>query len=294
MLRVRSYAKINLYLDVLKKRRDGYHNIETIFQSVSLCDDLTFEPLESPDLTLECSDPTLDTGPANLVTKAAALLQQTAHCQLGAHIRLTKRIPIAAGLAGGSGNAAATLLALNRLWDLRLDQAALHGLALQLGSDVPYCLRGGTVAATGRGEIMTELAPLRETYFVLVHPPVRVSTRDVYNSPRLIRNVRRPTAGRTPAFRAALRELESGRLERAIANAMESAVFHDHPELAEIKRTLLAAGCIAAAMSGSGPTLFGLCPTTAGRPTAEIVARAIAEYPTSIVRTVPRAIEFTD
>lgn len=281
-LTYRSYAKINLYLDVLDRRRDGFHNIETIFQTVSLADELTFTGTAS-GIALGCSRPDLSTGPENLVCKAAALLQSKTGCTRGTTIHLEKNIPIAAGLAGGSGNAAAALEGLNTLWDLGLSHKELSALALQLGSDVPYCLVGGTQGATGRGEELFPLPSLPETWCVIVHPPVQVSTAAVYNSPKLVRNEEQPSEGRTARFRSALDALRKGDWEHAIFNRMEGPVFAQHPSLETIKYRLLDAGCIAAAMSGSGPTLFGIC---ASRDAADHTAEFLAPHATSVVSTV--------
>ena len=281
-----SFAKINLYLGVLNRRRDGYHNIETVFQSVSLADRLEF--VERPEgVTLECSTPGLDCGDANLVLKAAHLLQDVSGCAKGAHVCLHKRIPIAAGLAGGSGNAAATLVALNELWRLRLSTPRLNALASSLGADVPYCLAGGALAGALRGEALSPLPEIPPAWFVLLHPPLAVSTPAVYGSPRLRRSDERPFAGRTASFRKAIRALAAGDFARGVYNAMEGAVFPDHPELAEAKARLMEAGCVAAAMSGSGPTLFGVCRS---RRHAGQVARTCREYPTSIVEPTRKAV----
>ena len=290
VLTFHSYAKINLYLDVLNKRRDGYNNIETIFQSVSLCDRLRFEERGS-QVSMSCSSPELDTGQDNLVYRAAMLLRARTGCRLGAHIHLDKHIPIAAGLAGGSGNAAATLTALNLLWNLRLSKGALHRLALELGSDVPFCLEGGGAAATRRGEDLTSLPPIEKTWFVLVHPPLAVSASHTYNHPALGRSSERPFAGKTRAFRGALRGSRSGRLASIIFNRMERPVFLDHPHLAEMKETLLHLGCTAAAMSGSGPTLFGLC---ASKRAAEKIAEKAPGYATSVVHSLNQGLERVD
>jgi len=282
----RSYAKINLYLDVLNRRRDGYHNIETIFQSVSLADDIEFERRER-GVALECDRPDLPCDHSNLICRAASLLQEHTGCDEGVHIRLRKRIPVAAGLAGGSGNAAATLLALNRLWDLNLTPPRLHALALELGSDVPYCLVGGAAAATRRGEELESLPPLSTAWLVLVHPPIAIGTGSVYASPYLERNMERPFAGRTRSFRQALRALRAGNLAAAVFNRMESAVFAKHLELAELVARLVRAGCHVAAMSGSGPTLFGLC---GSRDQAESVAAQIDDVKTTVVHTTREAV----
>ncbi len=283
----RSYAKLNLYLDVLKRRRDGYHNIETIFQTVDLYDELTFAE-EPRRIAITCSTPDLDTGEGNLVYRAAALLQDRFAVQAGARIHLTKRIPIAAGLAGGSGNAAAALVALNTLWDLRIAPDSLRALALELGSDVPYCTLGGTAAATRRGEELFRLPPIAAVWFVLVHPPLAVSAARTYNHPVLTRNEAPVFAGKTAHFRRCLRRLASGDIAPVIFNRMEAPVFHDFPHLERIKTRLLDAGCAAAAMSGSGSTLFGLCAT---RREARRAAEAISEYRSSIVRPVPVGVE---
>ncbi len=286
----RSYAKINLYLDVLNKRRDGYNNIETVFQSVSLADQLVFEERHDR-IELTCSAPELDNGEGNLVYRAAELLRRHTGCRAGARIHLEKHIPLAAGLAGGSGNAAATLVALNLLWDLRLAPGILLRLALELGSDVPYCLRGGAVAATRRGEDMAFLPPLPETWFVLVHPPIAVSASHTYNHPELERSDDRPFAGRTRAFRTAIDRLRQGNVPAMIFNRMERPVFIDHPHLQAMKEHLLELGCTAAAMSGSGPTLFGVC---TDKRDANRIAGAIPDYPTSTVCTVAAGVERFD
>lgn len=283
----RSYAKINLYLDVLDRRRDGYHNIETIFQSVSLADELHLEA-GGGQVAFSCNVPELDAADSNLVYRAAMLLKERTAYPGGAHIRLEKHIPIAAGLAGGSGNAAATLIALNALWELRLAPPQLHAFALELGSDVPFCIIGGTVAATRRGEAMARIAPVKDVWFVLVHPPLAVSTRRVYDSPLLEHSTERPFAGKTRSFRKAVCTLARGEIAPVVFNRMEKAVFAEHPRLEAIKARLLDAGCLAAAMSGSGPTLFGMC---ASQHAAQRVAESFSEYRTSVVTAVPFGVE---
>lgn len=256
ILTYRSYAKVNLYLDVIGRRPDGFHDIETIFQTVSLADELTFSR-QADEITLDC--PAYIQGKDNLVYRAAILLREHTACKQGVHITLEKNIPVAAGLAGGSGNAAATLLALNNLWDLDVTNEKLANIGLELGSDVPYCLIGGTAAATGRGEIIDPMNPLPETWFILLHPDITVSTADVYNSDKLTFSEEETVYGRTPSFENALMKLNNGELSEVIFNRMEAPVFEEYPELSEAKQRLLDAGCKAAAMSGSGPTIFGIC-----------------------------------
>ncbi len=287
-LTYRSYAKINLYLDVLTKRSDGYNNIETLFHTVSLFDQLSFREEPAGRIVLTCSTRDLDTGEGNLVHRAATLLRQRSGCEEGARMHLEKHIPIAAGLAGGSGNAAATLIGLNVMWDLRWSLERLQQLALELGSDVPYCILGGAAAATGRGEELSALPPLEDVWFVLVHPPIAVSASHTYNHPELERNLEQPDAGRTLSFSRAIRRFEAGELGALIFNRMDAPVLHDHTHLVEARDRLLELGCLAAAISGSGPTLFGLCPSKrdAGR-----IAEAVTDYETSVVCTVPHGVE---
>ena len=283
----RSYAKINLYLEVLQRREDGYHNIETILQTVGLFDELQFVE-RATGISLTCTNPELETGEMNLACRAALLLQHRCGVSAGVHIHLTKNIPIAAGLAGGSGNAAATLVALDIMWDLRLAPGAIRQLALELGSDVPYCTVGGTMGATGRGEGLVELPRLPPTWFVLVHPRIPVSAARVYNSPVLERSTEPNVDGRTASFARAMRLLQEGACDRLVFNRMETPVFASHPALADIKRELTTAGCIAAAMSGSGPTLFGIAPTK--RKASKIAAR-FTNQSTSVVQSVPQGVE---
>lgn len=283
----RSYGKINLYLDVLDRRPDGFTNIETVFQSINLCDVLHFEP-GGDDIVFTCSDPALCAPEENLVYRAAALIRARAGATEGVRIHLEKYLPVAAGLAGGSGNAAATLIALNELWSLRLREEELAALALALGSDVPFCLRGGTVAAAGRGEVMESLPAILPHWLVLVHPPLKITAGQAYGHPALTRNLESPAGNRTPSFRAALARLASGDVAGMVFNRMESGVFHTYPALASIKERLRTYGCTASAMSGSGPTVFGLC---ADEASARHVGEQFMDYNVSVIQTVPRGVE---
>lgn len=258
-IELRSYAKINLYLDILDRRDDGYHNILTIFHTIDLHDTLSFEK-DPQEIRLTCDTPQLDTGADNLILKAAHLLQSYTRSNQGAIIHLQKRIPIAAGLAGGSGNAAATLSALNTLWDLDLDDAELAKLAATLGADVPYCLKGGPMAATGRGDQLTPIALPQDLHFILIHPKITVSTQWVYNHPDLPRTNDPETIAKKKAkFQQALQAMQQGKFQDQTYNAMEKVVFKEHPQLQAQKEQLQKADCTTATMSGSGPTLIGIC-----------------------------------
>lgn len=287
VLGYRAYAKLNLYLEVLDERPDGYHNIETIFQTIDLGDDLYFTEHRSA-VTLTCDSKEIDTGEENLAHRAATLLKRRFDRRQGVSIAIIKRIPVAAGLAGGSADAAATLVALNHLWDLGLDRARLCELALELGSDVPYCVVGGTVAATGRGEELEPLPPLSHAWFLLLHPPLAVSTSRIYHHPRLSRGPARPPNGRTDGLERALAGLERGDFTGAVHNGMESVVFYEHPQLKEWKSRLMEGGALAAAMSGSGPTLFGMF---RAKRDAQKAAGAFPDVKTSLVRPVKVGVE---
>jgi 4-diphosphocytidyl-2-C-methyl-D-erythritol kinase len=285
-IRLRAYAKLNLYLAVIERRPDSYHDIETIFQTVGLADDIALTVRDGPP-TLSCGVPDLE-GDDNLALRAARLLRERHAPARGVHIALTKRIPVAAGLAGGSADAAAVLIGLNKLWELGLSPDDLRSLAFELGSDVPFLISGGTSAATGRGELLRPLEALRETWFILLHPPLEVSAARVYNHANLRKSHEERIDGITMTFRNVLETLARGALPDVLQNAMESAVFSEFPDLAVLKQRLLDSGCSGALMSGSGPTLYGLCKDRAH---AESIAKRFPELPKTIVPSVGRGVE---
>jgi 4-diphosphocytidyl-2-C-methyl-D-erythritol kinase len=277
----RAFAKINLYLGVIDRRKDGYHDIETLFQTVGLADDVALTAQDG-DIAVACNRPELES-PDNLAARAARLLQQRHAPGRGARIAITKRIPVAAGLAGGSTDAAATLVGLNDLWNCSLSVATLEALGAEIGSDVPFLIRGGTMSGTGRGEVLTPLDPLRESWFVLLHPPIEVSAGRVYNHPELRKSHEARIGAITSSFEGILAAAARGDLPDILFNALEIPVFMEYPELAVLKQRLLDAGCAGALMSGSGPTLFGLCKD---RDHAERIAAQFTNVPTSVVSTV--------
>ncbi|AEF92986.1 4-diphosphocytidyl-2-C-methyl-D-erythritol kinase [Desulfotomaculum nigrificans CO-1-SRB] len=253
-LSLTAHAKINLTLDVLSRRPDGYHEVEMIMQSIKLHDRLEFSPAVG-EITLTSTGLPVPMGPDNLILRAARLLQQRAGVNHGAHIHLDKRIPVAAGLAGGSTDAAATLQGLNRLWQLELKQDQLMELARQLGADVSFCLTGGTAIARGIGEVLTPLAPAPRFGVILVKPPFGVSTARVYQGLDLNNLGHRP---HTSAMVEALKQGDLDKVAYCLANVLESVTLNLYPELKEIKQQLMQAGCRGVLMSGSGPTVFGL------------------------------------
>lgn len=254
-LRYQAFAKVNLDLRVLGVRPDGYHDLRTIFQSLALADIVTVRRRPGP-IEIVCNAPDVPTDRRNLVWKAASLLWRSAGLGRGAprdiSIALDKRIPSEAGLGGGSADAAVTLIALNRLWKLRLDGASLSRIGARLGADVPFFLVGGTALGLGRGDDIYPLADLPRVYVVLIRPNFGVSTVEAYRwydeEPK---PVRREGPGRRrppnwPAWAASL------------ANDLEPPVVRHHPTIGRVRQSLLDAGAVLAAMSGSGSAVFGL------------------------------------
>ena len=278
MLRLRAPAKLNLYLRVLGKRPDGYHEIETLFERIDLADELAFEA--HPDqLLLTCDDPTLSCGEDNLVFKAAHLLQQVSGAARGARIQLIKRIPIAAGLGGGSSDAAATLLGLNQLWGLRLKPGRLQELSTSLGSDVPFFLAESPWAiGRGRGE-RCEPLDLPRLAHVLVVPNARLSTREIYGSEGFDPSTPESRDGLTaarPSLIMVRHAFSNGPaaagLARVLWNDLEPEAIRRCPVISLIQTHLRALGCLSARVSGSGPAVFGLCGDAAQ---AEAIAGAL-------------------
>lgn len=253
-LQEKGYAKINLTLDVLGKRKDGYHDLVSIMQTVDLYDTLTFFPLDSGiELTSDCNS--LPNDERNLAYKAALLLQQRTGFAGGVKIELIKRIPLMAGLAGGSADAAAVLRGLNRLWNLRLKYEELWELACELGSDVPFCLNGGTCLAEGRGEILTPLKLKQPVWLLLLKPEIAVSTKNVYQALDLKKLQKRPNQKK---MQQALENGDLSMLALNLVNVLEIVTLASYPELKGYKQDLQKLGATGVLMSGSGPTIFAL------------------------------------
>ena len=264
----KAYAKVNLTLAVGEKRLDGYHEVVSVMQRVSLCDTLTAEQTRE-GITLTCSDPALPAGEENLAHRAASLFFRETGIAGGAALTLEKRIPSQAGLGGGSSDAASALLALRRLYAPALSDTALEAMAAALGSDVPFFIRGGTQLATGRGEVLSPLPPLTDGWFVIVKPTESFST------PAMYRRLDELPPAHTPALpplQGGLPALASGlfnRFETAIPAG--SAVW-------DIKARLAAYGALASLLSGSGSAVFGLFDTeTAARAAVEALRPAWPE-----------------
>jgi 4-diphosphocytidyl-2-C-methyl-D-erythritol kinase len=249
---VHSFAKVNLALEVLRRRDDGYHEIRTVYQSIDLCDRLEFRAHRS--LQLECRGLDGVRVEENLVWRAAIALSRQISPGQGADICLHKTIPPGSGLGGGSSNAAATLLALCRLWRIDMEPEALLDVAAGLGSDVPFFLTGGTALGVGRGEEIYPLPEVPACHLVVVFPGIRVSTAEAYSSLSL--GLTRPAAGpRIQGFCGQLRVLSA--CVAGVFNDFETSVLPAHPEIREAKNFLSARGAMAVLLSGSGSSVFG-------------------------------------
>jgi 4-diphosphocytidyl-2-C-methyl-D-erythritol kinase len=253
-VRILAPAKVNLFLEILGKRPDGYHEIATLMLAIDLHDVLDIAPTDGADVSLTCDDPALTTGPDNLVVKAARRIRETTGCTAGATIRLTKRIPWAAGLGGGSSDAAAALTGLNELWKLGLSPAALARIGAEIGSDVPFFLNGPTAWCTGRGEVVTPTPIGRPIDLVLVKPAEELGTAEVYKWLRLPTT---PVDGTDARNALAAGDIEA--LGKALHNRLQEPAFEMSPAVAEWHRRLQAMGTAGVLMSGSGSCLFALC-----------------------------------
>jgi 4-diphosphocytidyl-2-C-methyl-D-erythritol kinase len=255
-IRVRCPAKVNLGLWILGRREDGYHEIDTILQAVTLEDELTLEP--APEgFALETRGIPIPPGGPNLVERAWHLISDRAAGKKvgGIRARLTKRIPIGAGLGGGSSDAAGLLAGVNHLLALGLTRTELQSLGARLGSDVPFFIEGGTARATGRGEKVRQLCPIEPFWAVLASPPIAISTTWAYARFKFHLT---PESGGANLLASAIGSREWGAVADAMHNVFEDVVLPEFPSLAELKRSLIGCGAVRALLSGSGSTLYGV------------------------------------
>ena len=248
-------AKVNLALEVIKKRRDGFHELETIFQSINLFDVLNIELNRTGHIEISTTDPDVPNGESNLCYRAVDRMRVHAGPDLGATIHIEKRIPQSAGLGGGSSDAAAVILAVNRGLRLDLSQSELETAALDLGSDVPFMLHGGTMFGRGRGEILTRLTPLDAGFFLIVKPTVDISTADVFKKVNF-HLTRHRYRFNLKAVNALLARFPIATL--SFRNALEDVVCPSYPLVYEVLEELMASDSYFAAMSGSGSALFAI------------------------------------
>lgn len=255
-----SGCKVNLLLNILRRRPDGFHELETVMQPVPFCDEMSFTRQRS-GVELSCNDSRLPTDSGNLVHRAATTFLAVAKSTEGVRIHLEKRIPLAAGLGGGSGNAATTLLALNELFGQPLSSASLHEIAAALGSDVPFFLQSGPALATGRGEHiepMADFPALRGTTLLLIHPGFGIATAWAYRQLASFSDALNGRAGRARQLVEALQGDDMARASTEFYNSLEAPALDKYPILAIYQEFLREQGAAATLMSGSGSTTFAL------------------------------------
>lgn len=267
----KAHAKINLGLDVLRRREDGYHELRMIMQTVDICDDLLFERTAEPGIAIRADREELPLDRGNLIYRAAELLFREKKMAEGVRVTLTKRIPIAAGMAGGSADAAAAMHGLNALFEMGYSVRELQELGVKLGADVPYCLAGGTMLAAGIGEILTPLPPPPACFLVVAKPDIDVSTAFVYGNLHADRLTYHPDID---GMIGALRAGDLSGITDRLGNVLETVTAGAYPVVSEIKELLRRAGAENALMSGSGPSVFGIFKE---RGAAEAAARAVSD-----------------
>ena len=251
---VTANAKINLTLDVLKKREDGYHELKMIMQTVSLADKINLRKT-SGGISLKSNLKYLPTDGRNIAYAAAELFVKKAGISDGISINMKKNIPVAAGLAGGSSNAAAVLVGLNKMYDRPFTEKELLEMGGQLGSDVPFCIAGGCALCEGRGEVLTQLPDLPTTTFLIVKPPLHVSTAAVYGGLKADKLTEHPD---TDGVLAAINRGDREAIAVRMFNVLETVTAKEHPVINKIKQDLIGMGAVGSVMSGSGPSVIGL------------------------------------
>ncbi len=256
-LNLKALAKINLGLDVLRRREDGYHEVRMIMQTIHLYDKIQIRKLPKPGIEVTTNLYYLPVNENNLVYKAAKLLMDEFQITEGVHIGLKKHIPVAAGMAGGSSDAAAVLFGVNRMFRLGLSQQQLMERGVKIGADVPYCILRGTALAEGIGEKLTSLPPAPKCPVLIAKPPISVSTRMVYENLKLDESTVHPDID---AVISAIEAGDGRAMAEHMGNVLESVTCVRYPVIGQLKDTMMRYGAMNAMMSGSGPTVFGLFP----------------------------------
>lgn len=254
-LTLKAMAKINLGLDVLRRREDGYHEVKMIMQTVGLFDSLAFTKLEEDRIEVRTNKEELPSDESNLIYRAAKLMKETFGIKNGISVVLTKNIPIAAGMAGGSTDAAATIVGMNRMFDLGLTLEQMQEVGVKIGADVPYCIQGGTALSEGIGEKLTRLPDAPDCFLVIAKPDIDVSTKYVYENLHANELKEHPDIdGMTEAIRNGDLQAVAERME----NVLETVTARKYPIIEQMKTCLKDAGALNALMSGSGPTVFAV------------------------------------
>jgi len=284
-IQLKALAKINLGLDVLRRREDGYHEVKMIMQTIGLHDDLEIRKTKTPGIQVKTNLYYLPTNENNLVYKAAKLLMDEFQIQDGVSIQLKKRIPVAAGMAGGSSDGAAVLGGINQMYGLGLSMQALMERGVRLGADVPYCIQRGTALAEGIGEKLSVLPPMPKCTILIAKPGISVSTKFVYEN--LHANDLKPEQHPdVDSMIEAMRQKDLGLLCSRMGNVLETVTIPAYPVINEIKRTMMDNGAIGSMMSGSGPTVFGIFDSPAAAKQAMKAVRA-AKLAKQICLTTP-------
>ena len=253
-MELKAFAKINLSIDVLKKREDGYHEVRMIMQSIDLYDLIKFNRRDS-DIKIYCTNPLVPCDRSNIVYRVLELLREKYKVSYGMEVDIEKRIPIAAGLGGGSTDAASAIIAADSIWKLNMSYEDMLAVGRKVGADVPFCIKGGSALAEGIGEILKELPSMGSIHIVLAKPLVSVSTKEVYNNLRMDEIVARPDIDR---LIKALGDKNIKHIADNMVNVLETVTIKQYPVIAEIKSIMIQFGALGSLMSGSGPTVFGL------------------------------------
>ena len=254
-IQLKAYAKINLGLDVVRRREDGYHEVRMVMQTVQLYDKLTLNVLEEDDIRIKTNVDFLPVDESNLVYKAIKMLKDKYNIKQGMEIDLFKCIPVAAGMAGGSTDCAAALVGASRLFGLNLSNQDLMELGVKLGADVPYCIMRGTALSEGIGEVLTQLSPMPECFILIAKPPISVSTKFVYEHLDIAGVQKHPDID---GMVQAIKEGSLTGITERMENVLETVTIPAYPVIEEIKKVMKEQGAMNALMSGSGPTVFGI------------------------------------
>jgi 4-diphosphocytidyl-2-C-methyl-D-erythritol kinase len=281
-----AFAKINLFLHIHGKRDDGYHELCTVFQTISLCDSLSFSDSPDSQIHLTCDDPKIPTGENNLIVRAASLLKKEFNLQKGANIHLVKRIPSPGGLGGGSSDAAAALIGLIKLWQISIDISELTDITSGLGSDVPFFLTGGTALGTGRGTDITPLDDFSGGNLLVITPRVNVSTADAYSLLSAPGLTKEDSKSKLIVCHNEAQKLICEQAE--LRNDFEGVIFKFKPELAQAKNSLLELKADKVLMSGSGASIFAFFPDENARQNAFSRLNSETDWQVFAVETISR------
>lgn len=277
-LNLKAPAKVNYLLDVIRRRPDGYHELRMIMQRVNLCDDITLTLTESPGITVTCGKKGVPDGPGNIAWKAARIMLDLSGGNRGAAIDITKNIPVAAGLGGGSSDAASVLMGMNQLLGLELSDQRLMEIGVTLGADVPFFIFGKTALAEGIGEELRAMPKMPKAWILLVNPGVHVSTAWVYQNLQLTND---KVLAKVPEFFGTVEDITA-----LFSNDLESVTIPAFPVIDEIKGRMLQRGAIGSMMSGSGPTVFGIFHTQAEAENARSGIAHGTEWFTAVAETL--------